>query len=193
MCVGVSLQVIKLCKGVFLQVFKPCVGVSLHAFRLWNVKACQISTKIRWKQVCLNNQLVTKHIMALILSQLDKWPRNYWIRRVSMQSEWDGSDVQFPKKVLQEVFRSMFQAFWGPLVPICKNESHLKITSKMNKLYIILTFDLVSDQFLHRLVHHCLCIFFLMFCSIKFILVTFHSSCVEKSHLKVNLCNFSHS
>ena len=40
----------------------------------------------------------------------------------------------------------------------CSNveKSHLKITSKMNLLYIILTFDLMSNQFLYRLVLHCL-------------------------------------
>ena len=57
---------------------------------------------------------------------------------------------------------------------------HLKITSKINKLYSILTFDLMSNQFLHRVVHHCLCIFFWMSYQMYTCdRVTFHCSNVE--------------
>ena len=56
------------------------------------------------------------------------------------------------------------------------DKSHLKFTSKINKLYSILTFDLMSNPFLHRLVDHCHCIFFLVSYSISGTnMVTFHS------------------
>lgn len=55
----------------------------------------------------------------------------------------------------------------------------------MNSFYSIMTFDLKSNQFIHRLVHHCLYIFVLTPYSITGMhSVTFRCSKVVKSHLK---------
>lgn len=46
------------------------------------------------------------------------------------------SNIQFPKKFLQEVLRSMFSASWNPLVYICSDTfsvvSQHKLTQQIN-------------------------------------------------------------
>ena len=144
-------------------------------------------------------KLVSEDSVVFIFSQWVKWPGSYWIRCVPMQS--DGMDQWWTLYIyilfcqisyfmgfiiasfswyltLSEVQRLHFTtAMWRNLT----SKSPPKWINKwINSIYSILTFDLTSNQFLHRLALNCLCIFFLMpYCITGTHLVTFHCSNVE--------------
>ena len=68
-------------------------------------------------------------------------------------------------------------------------EKHFSCVDPVETILTLFTgscIDLMSNQCLYRLDHHCICIFFLMpYSIIGTHLVTFHCSNVEKPHLKI--------